>query len=332
MRLIELWRQFRHSNVIGLHQAFTSKAIQETNSLFFVYEYFPCCETLEERLLQGTAVPDEQAIWSIVVQLVSGLRGIHSHNLAARVISPSKILLQGRNRVRINCVGMQDIVNPHSNLQELQSEDLAALGRLILIMACQNLAAASRENMQKSIEFVSQSYSPDLQKLIVYLLTPKAPPQKSTIFDVATMIANYSLVELETRQVAYDHIETELQTEMENGRLFRLIAKLGFVNERPEFLRDHEWSETGDRYILKLFRDYVFHQVDEEGRPVVEWAHVVETLNKLDLGSEEEIMLVSRNEADLLVVSYKDIRNCLEKACSDLLAVSRDSSNSHQSY
>ena len=41
-------------------------------------------------------------------------------------------------------------------------------------------------------------------------------------------------------------------------------------------------------------------------------------------------MLVSRNEADILVVSYKDIRNCLEKACGDLLAVSRDSTNSYQ--
>ena len=45
--------------------------------------------------------------------------------------------------------------------------------------------------------------------------------------------------------MAYDQVEVELGTEMENGRLFRLIAKLGFVNERPEFLRDHEWSETG---------------------------------------------------------------------------------------
>jgi hypothetical protein len=29
------------------------------------------------------------------------------------------------------------------------------------------------------------------------------------------------------------------------------------------FGRSHRWSETGDRSIIKLFRDYVFHQVDE---------------------------------------------------------------------
>jgi hypothetical protein len=27
------------------------------------------------------------------------------------------------------------------------------------------------------------------------------------------------------------------------------------------FEGDPAWSETGDRYLLKLFRDYVFHQV-----------------------------------------------------------------------
>ena len=31
--------------------------------------------------------------------------------------------------------------------------------------------------------------------------------------------------------------------------------------ERPEMCLDANWSEIGDRYILKLFRDYVFHQV-----------------------------------------------------------------------
>jgi PAB-dependent poly(A)-specific ribonuclease subunit 3 len=44
---------------------------------------------------------------------------------------------------------------------------------------------------------------------------------------------------------------------------------------------DPRWSETGDRYLLKLFRDYVFHQVDENGRPVVDLAHVISCLNKV---------------------------------------------------
>lgn len=47
------------------------------------------------------------------------------------------------------------------------------------------------------------------------------------------------------------------------------------------FSHDVRWSETGDRYIVSLFRDYVFHQVDEAGNPVVNLTHVITCLNKV---------------------------------------------------
>lgn len=31
--------------------------------------------------------------------------------------------------------------------------------------------------------------------------------------------------------------------------------------DRAELNGDYGWAEYGDRYMLKLFRDYVFHQV-----------------------------------------------------------------------
>lgn len=52
---------------------------------------------------------------------------------------------------------------------------------------------------------------------------------------------------------------------------------------------DGGWAETGDRYMLKLFRDYVFHAVTEEGRPFLDMAHVVQCLNKLDAGSSDKV-------------------------------------------
>ena len=52
---------------------------------------------------------------------------------------------------------------------------------------------------------------------------------------------------------------------------------------RRRFARDSRWSETGDRYIIKLFRDYVFHQVDERGRPVLSLSHVLACLNKVSV-------------------------------------------------
>lgn len=103
-------------------------------------------------------------------------------------------------------------------------------------------------------------------------------------------------------------------SELENARLVRLLTKFGFINERPEFARDARWSETGDRYIVKLFRDYVFHQVDSQGRPVLDLTHVLSCLNKLDAGTDERILLVSRDEQSVLVVSYKDVKACVEAA------------------
>jgi len=44
---------------------------------------------------------------------------------------------------------------------------------------------------------------------------------------------------------------------------------------------DASWSETGDRYLLKLFRDYLFHQVNADGMPWVDMAHVIQCLNKV---------------------------------------------------
>ena len=47
------------------------------------------------------------------------------------------------------------------------------------------------------------------------------------------------------------------------------------------FERDPRWSETGDRYILKLFRDYVFHSTGADGSPVLDLSHVLTCLNKV---------------------------------------------------
>ena len=56
-------------------------------------------------------------------------------------------------------------------------------------------------------------------------------------------------------------METEMARDVESARLFRLLTKLSTVVDRAELNGDESWSEYGDRYMLKLFRDYVFHQV-----------------------------------------------------------------------
>lgn len=53
---------------------------------------------------------------------------------------------------------------------------------------------------------------------------------------------------------------------------------------------DVAWSETGDRYMLKLFRDHLFHSVTADGRPWLNHAHIIQTLNKLDAGTVERVI------------------------------------------
>lgn len=86
------------------------------------------------------------------------------------------------------------------------------------------------------------------------------------------------------------------------------------------FQADYRWNETGDRYVLRLFRDFIFHQVADDGSPLVDLGHVVECLNKLDAGVNEKIVLVSRDERFAFVVSYKDLKLQIESIFQELLS------------
>lgn len=120
------------------------------------------------------------------------------------------------------------------------------------------------------------------------------------------------------------------------------------------------------RYLLKLFRDLLFHQVDEEGAPLLDWGLAVEALNKVDAGVPEkvrqprpgglqntplpcaaavmfvralpyassshglahspthiythpvQVLLMSRDEMSMLVVSYADVRRCIATCYDEL--------------
>ena len=66
---------------------------------------------------------------------------------------------------------------------------------------------------------------------------------------------------------------------------------------------------------------------------VVDFGHVVECLNKLDLGTEERVALVARDNATVLVAAYKELKLASEAAFKQLVsskpASSPTSSSSH---
>ncbi|KTG35665.1 hypothetical protein cypCar_00000071 [Cyprinus carpio] len=274
---------------------------------------------------QHAGLLPESLIWAYIVQLSSALRTIHTAGLACRVMDPSKILITGKTRLRVNCVGMFDVLtfdNSQTNhlalMPQYQQADLISLGKVVLALACNSLAGIKRENLQKAMELVSINYSSDLKNLILYLLSEQS--RLRSVNDIMPMIGARFYTQLDASQMRNDVIEEDLAKEVQNGRLFRLLAKLGTINERPEFQKDPTWSETGDRYLLKLFRDHLFHQVTDASTPWIDLSHIVSCLNKLDAGVPEKISLVSRDEKSMLVVTYSDLKRCFESTFQELLA------------
>ena len=64
------------------------------------------------------------------------------------------------------------------------------------------------------------------------------------------------------------------------------MCKLGSVNERPHLAgsvsnHDQSWAESGDRFLIRMFRAYLFRQV-QDGQSWLELSHIVAALNKVN--------------------------------------------------
>ena len=51
---------------------------------------------------------------------------------------------------------------------------------------------------------------------------------------------------------------------------------------------------------------------------MVDFGHIIDCLNKLDAGSTERLLLASRDGRSFLVVTYEDVRMCIDKAFHEL--------------
>ncbi len=61
--------------------------------------------------------------------------------------------------------------------------------------------------------------------------------------------------------------------------------------------------------------------MDGDAQPVIDVGHILHSLNKLDAGEEESIILTSRDQRNLLIVTFADVKQCLEEAFSELVSV-----------
>lgn len=330
IRSVQAWKRVCSGSVVTVHDAFTSRSFQDS-SLIFVTDYHPLSKTLTEQHLgagnrfpgrHNTHIP-EQVLWGYMTQIANALKAIHSNGLAARVLEPSKVLLTGKNRVRLNACAILDVVQFDSprSLPDLQRQDLVNFGQLIVTLGANTPSVLHNPN--KAMEHFARAYSPQLKTSVFWLFNGLQKDQDRTIDVFITGISSQLMSTFDSALHLDDQLTSDLGRELENGRLVRLMTKLNLINERPEYEHDRQWSENGERYFLKIFRDFVFHQVDANGDPVVDLGHMLTCLNKLDAGSDERITLVSRDEQNCFIVSYKEVKKALESSFQALMKPTR---------
>lgn len=327
LKCIKKWKKVDCANCVKVIDVFTTRAFND-NSLILIYDYYPMSLTLMENHFMSFPGknPDlitEDSLWNYTIQLLNAITEIHKVGLTIGPLDSSKIIITNKGRIRLSSIGINNILDDVKEMlpedakakNEIKDEDseLLKLGKLILFLA--KSTTYLKTATDDPFEIIPQlKFTNVFKKMLAYLFTKDA-----TIERFQELVAPMILKLANGLQNSCDYMESNLMSELENARLVRLFAKLDFISERPEAVKDGSWSETGERYPIKLFKDYVFHQVDDNGNPVVDLTHVINCLNKLDAGVDENVLLVSPDEMTCLIMSYKDLKELVNKSFLKLL-------------
>lgn len=333
MRPVKDWKRLDNGNVVRLHDAFTTRGFGDS-SMVFVQDYFPLSKTLLEHHFpsnphsaryRGPVVVPEDDLWGYIVQIANALIKIHTQNLAARCLDLTKIILTDKRRIRLTGCAVLDVVNIESRqtLAELQQDDFLQFGKGMLSLAT-NTPPGQLNNLNAALDSLARgTFSQELKELVRWLILPQQPGAAKNVDSLRNGLSKVVIRTFDSSLHAMDTLNKELHREVENGRLVRLMLKLGTINERENVAADPRWSDHSERYMLKLFRDYVFHSVDKDGNPVLDMGHMLRALNKLDAGTDELVRLTSRDNELEYVVSYKELNKLCATAFGELAKLSR---------
>lgn len=326
---VKKWRGLKSANVVSLADAFTSVAFSTHGepTLCLAYDYYPMANTLQEqhltRKLGSKLEPiTEDLLWSYMIQITSALLTIHEAGLhAGSSVDLSKILVTNKNRVRLGGVCADDIlefeaidarkdeIGVRETVRALQLSDLQRFGKVILELASATVPVSLRGGPLDSM-LSHLSHSSTVGYSEAFLSTLKVLNEVNEEFDLASFYTHYlalrSLKLINGLQDLTDYFEGQLTSEVENGRLFRLMAKINFLCDRPDK------EDNGSMFVIKLFREFVFQSHDEFGKPVGDLSKVLVNLNKLDVGTDEKLLLISSEEDSCIIVSYKEVKDILD--------------------
>lgn len=318
LRPLMQWKKIRNPNVVKVHDAFTTVAFGTYEPvLSIVYDYYPLANTLQEqhitRKLGGKLEPiTEDLLWSYFIQISNALIEIHSHRLiAGSSLMLSKILVTNKGRVRLGAVGVDDVLEPRDkrDLEEAQLKDYDLFKQTMFDLVKTTVPQIARQGSYDTvISKLSQASTPYSEEFIEALDAFSNLKDISLEDFFSEYLALRSLKVLSGFEDQADHMESQLTSEIENGRLFRLMAKLDLLVN----LSEKDKADNGSFYVIKLFQQFVFNSYDECGKPVVDLSRILYNLNKLDAGVDEKILLISAEEDSCIIVSYKEVKNIIE--------------------
>ena len=231
------------------------------------------------------------------------------------------MILTDENRLRLNGCAILDVVDGQGSMElpEQQSHDLQLFGNLVLALGTNNASNTHfKTNPSRALELFRRYYSPRMCSSLIWLLD-HANQNTGSIDIFLASVSGEIISSLDHSLSANDTLTKNLNRELENSRLVRLVAKINTILGRTEHDRDRNWSEQGKYHPLVLIRDYIFHSVDAQGRAALDLGHVIGCLNKLDVGLEERVLLISRDEQSQIVMSWREVRALVESAWADLM-------------
>ena len=312
------WGTVRNASIVSFHLAFSSQELGD-RSLFLVSDYHADSVTLFQSHVNNYGISlsrravaqiPENVIWNYMVQIANALKTIHTTGIAARLVESGKMLITDENRVRFNGCAIADVLDPaNSNVAHLQQQDLEDFGNLVIWLA-------TFQPPNKPVEYLLRSYHPHLTNAVEWLVHSEP---HHTIDHFLEHISFAVLDSFNASLQLDDNLQFNLNRELENSRIVRLLLKLNSINERPEHEEDTSRSEYSPRGQVKLFRDYIFHQVDAQGRPSLDAGHMIACLNKLDVGLDEKVPLTTRDGKSVIIVTYREMKQAIESAWIDLL-------------
>lgn len=313
------WKKIKNPNVARVLDAFTTVAFGTYEPvLSVVYDYFPLANTLQEqhitRKLGSKLEPiTEDILWSYFTQITNALIHIHTHTLTAgSSLSLSKILVTNKGRIRLAAVGIDDVLNTEEEIafEQAQQKDYELFKQTILELVKTTIPQNWRlDNYDTVVSKLSSLSTVTYSEELIETLKAFSKLGEVSLKDFFSKhLALRSLRVLSGIEDLSDYMESQLTSEIENGRLFRLMAKLDLLVNLPE----KDKADNGSFYVIKLFHQFVFNSYDEFGKPVVDLSRILVNLNKLDAGVDEKILLISAEEDSCIIVSYKEVKNIIE--------------------